>query len=76
MPKWGRDELAPSKLKLVNYYIANMGGDDALIGNHTCVTKSFKWTVKVAIHFAVETVLNSFTLYNKINPNKIRFSEF
>ena len=53
-----------------------MGGDDALIGNYTCVTKSFKWTVKVAIHFAVETVLNSFTLYNKINPNKIRFSEF
>ena len=75
MPKWGRDELAPSKLKLVNY-IANMGGDDALIGNCTCVPKSFKWTVKVAIHFAVETVLNSFILYNKINPNKIRFSEF
>ena len=52
--KRGQDELAPSKLKLVNDYNANMSGvyrNDALIGNHTCARKSFKWTVKVTIHY-------------------------
>ena len=79
MPKRERDELAPSKLKLVNDYNANMGGvdrDDALIDNYTCVRKSFKWTVKVTIHYNEEAVLNSFILYDKINPNKMRFKDF
>ena len=42
MPKQGRDELATSKLKLVNDYDADVGGvdrNDALIGNYTCVRK-------------------------------------
>ena len=79
MPKWGRDELAPSKLKLVNDYNTNMGGvdwNDVLLGNYTCVHKSFKWTVKVAIHYVEEAVLNSFILYDKINPNKMWFMNF
>ena len=73
MPKQGQDKVAPSKLKLINDYNANMGGVDwngALIGNYTCVGKSFKWTVKVAIHYVEEAVLSSFILYDKINPNK------
>ena len=67
MPKRGRDELTPSNLKLVNDYNANMGGVDrnnALISNYTCARKSFKWTVKVAIHYVEEAVLNSFILYD------------
>ena len=73
MPKQRQDEVAPSKLKLINDYNANMGGvdwNDVLIGNYTCVRKSFKWTVKVAIHCVEEAVLSSFILYDKINPNK------
>ena len=31
MPKRERDELAPSKLKLVNDYNANMGGVDEMM---------------------------------------------
>ena len=79
MPKRGRDELAASKLKLVNNYNTNMGGVDrnaALIANCTCVRKSFKWTVKVAMHYVEEAVLNSFILYDKINLNKMRFMNF
>ena len=52
-----------------------MGGvdqNDALIGHYTCVCKSFKWTVKVAIHYVEEAVLNSFILYD----NKMRFMNF
>ena len=73
MPKQGRDELASSKLNLVNDDNANVGAVDrnnALIGNYTCARKSFKWTVKVAIHYVEEAVLSSFILYDKINPNK------
>ena len=79
MPKRGRNEWAPSKLKLVNDYNANIGGvdpNDALIGNYTCIRKSCKWNVKVAIHFVEESVLNSFILYDKINPNKMRFMNY
>ena len=77
--KRGQDELATSKLKLVNDYNADMGGvdqNDALIGNYTCIRKSFKWTVKVAIHYVEHAVLNSFILYDKINPNKTCFMNF
>ena len=79
MPKQGRDELASSKLNLVNDYNANMGAvhrNNSLIGNYTCARKSFKWTVKVAIHYVEEAVLNSFILYDKINPNKMWFMNF
>ena len=56
-----------------------MGGvdrNDTLIGNYTWVCKSFKWTVKVAIHYVEEAVLNSFILFNKINPKKMWFLNF
>ena len=50
--------------------------NDALIVNYTWVRKSFKWTVKVAIHYIEEAVQNSFILYDKINPNKMWFMNF
>ena len=56
-----------------------MGGvdrNDTLIGNYRCIRKSFKWTVKVAIHNVEEAVMNSFILYDKINPHKMRFMDF
>ena len=45
-----------------------MGGVDcnsALIGNYMSVRKTYKWTIKVVIHFIEEAVLNTFILYNK-----------
>jgi len=48
-PKRGRGEVPPTKLSLINDYNKYMGGvdkNDALIGNYTCVSKTFKWRVK------------------------------
>lgn len=52
--KRGHDNLAPSKLEMVNNYNKYMGCLDhngALIANYTSVCESFKWTVKVAFYF-------------------------
>ena len=50
-----------------------MGGvdrNDALIGNYTCVRKTFKWAVKVVMHFIEEAVINAFILFDKTKPGK------
>ena len=52
--KRGPDNLAPSKLEMVNdynKYMAFMDHNGTLIANYTSVCKSFKWTVKVAFYF-------------------------
>ena len=46
---------------------------DALIGNYTSVSKSLKWTTKVAFHFIEKAILNAFMLFNKANLGKIQF---
>ena len=79
LPKTGRHELSPSKLSLVNYYNKYMEGvdrNDALIGNYTCVRKTFKWTVKVVMHFIEKVLLNAFILFDKTKPDKACFMNF
>ena len=78
-PKRGCDELAPSNLAMVNDYSKFMDGvnrNDALVGNYSCIRKTFKWTVKVAMHFIEEAVLNAYVLYDKINPGKCCFMNY
>ena len=56
-----------------------MGGvdrNDALISNFTSIRKTYKWTIKVVIHFIEEAVLNAFILYNKQFPGKMRFMNY
>ena len=75
-PKRGREDLSGSKLSLVNDCNKYMGGvdcNDALIGNYTSTRKTYKWTIKVVIHFIEEPVLNTFILYSKQFPGKMRF---
>ena len=50
--------------------------NDALIGNFSLVQKTHKWTVKVVMHFIEKAVLNSSSLYDKVNPGKLRFMQF
>ena len=74
--KRGRNGISASKLTLINDYNKNMSGadrNDALIGNYSSVRKTHKWTVKVVMHFIEEAMLNSFILYDKVNPGKLRF---
>ena len=75
-PKRGREDLSGSKLSLVNDCNKYMGGvdcNDALIGNYTSMRKTYKWTIKVVIHFIEEPVLNTFILYSKQFPGKMHF---
>ena len=61
MPQRGRKDLGTSKLSTVNDCNKYMGGvdrNDTLIGNNKCTGKTFKWTVKVVMHFIEEAVLN------------------
>ena len=74
-----RHSISVSKSTLVNDYNKNMGdvdGNDALIGNYSSVLKIHKWPVKVVMHFMEEAVLNSFILYDKANPGKLRYMQF
>ena len=64
-PISGLEDLGGSKLSLVNDYIKYMGSvdrNDALIGKYASVRKTYKWTIKVVIHFIKEAVLNAFIL--------------
>ena len=63
LPKRGRDELSPSKLALASNCNKFMGGvnqSDAFVSNSSHVKKTFKWSVKVVMHFIEEAVLNAF----------------
>ena len=77
--KRGTSGISASKLALVSNYSSKSMGvvdcKDALIGNCSLVQKTYKWTVKVVIHFIEEAVLNSFIFYDKVNPGKIRFMQ-
>ena len=79
LPKRGPDELAPPKLALVNDYNKFMDCDDRnnaniQVGNiRKTFRKTFRWTLKVLMHFVEEAVLNAYVLYDKINPGKCLF---
>ena len=78
-PARAQEDLGRSKLSLVNDYNKYMGGadrNDALNGNCTSVRKTYKWTIKVVIYFMEEAVLNTFILYNKQFPGKMRFMNY
>ena len=79
VPRRGRDEIAPSKLSLVNDYNKNMGGvdhNDALTSSYSSIRKTLKWTLKVVIHFIEKTVSNSYLLHDKVNPGQLRFMHY
>ena len=77
--KRGRGQLSPSKLSLVNDYNKYMGvvdRNEALIGNYTCVRKTFTRTVKVVMHFLEEAVPDAFISFDKNNAGKAHFMNF
>ena len=54
IPKMGRNEISPTKLSLINdciKYMESVDRNNAFIGNHASICKTFKWIVKVVMHF-------------------------
>ena len=50
-----------------------MGGvdkNDAMMGNYSCVRKSYEWITKVFFHYLEELLFNSFIIYQKSGGQK------
>ena len=46
------------KPKVIHDYNQKMGGvdkNDAIIGNYSCIRKSYQWYIKIFFHYLVET---------------------
>ena len=74
-----RNGLGPvQKPILIDDYNHHMGGvdkNDALVGNYSCVRKSYKWTTKIFMHYLEEAVFNSFMIHKKLG-GKLQFLDF
>ena len=58
------------KLKVIHDYNQKMDGvdkNDGMVGNYSCIRKTYNWTNKVFFHFLEEAIFNSFLLYSKNN---------
>ena len=66
------------RLKVIHDYNQKLGGadkNDAMVGNYSCIRKTYKWTTKIFFYFLEEAVFNLFLLYSKNNGKK-EFLEF
>ena len=55
-------------LKLFTAIIKKIGGvdkNDVMIGNYSCIRKTYKWYLKIFLHFLEEALYNSFIVYSK-----------
>ena len=44
--------------------------NDAMIGNYSCIRKSYNWYTKVFFHFLEEAIYNAFVIYDKVEEEK------
>ena len=61
------------KPTVIHDYNQKMGGvdkNDAMIGNYSCIRKSYKWYTKIFFHFLEEAVYNAFVIYDKVEEGK------
>jgi len=67
------------KEQLIIDYNNNMGfvdKNDQIVGQHTMVRKSHKWTTKIALHLIEEAIFNAHVIH-QFSPNKkMTFLEF
>ena len=62
------------KFKVIHDYNQKMGGvhkNDALIGNYSCIRKTYKWYINLFSHFLEEALYNDFIVYSKEGEKKI-----
>ena len=61
------------KPTVIHDYNQKMGGvdkNDAMVGNYSCIRKSYKWYSKIFFHFLEEAVYNAFVMYYKVEEGK------
>lgn len=66
------------KLHIIHDNNQKMDGvdkNDAVVGNYSCVRKSYKWTTKVFLHYLEEAMFNSYIIYKKTGGKK-RFLQY
>lgn len=77
--KRDRDGNPIMKEQLIIDYNINMGfvdKNDQIVGQHTMVRKSQKWTTKVAFHLIEEAIFNAYVIYQDSPQKKMTFLDF
>ena len=67
---WREDNII-QKTKVIDNYNQKMGGvdkNDAIIGNYSCIHKSYKWYIKIFFHYLEEAIFNAFIIYKNYLP--------
>ena len=75
--KSGRHGRLVKMLRLIIYYNKHMGSvgkNDAMVENHSCVRKSYKWKTKAFFYFIEKVAFNSFILYEKRDGKSVSYS--
>ena len=48
-----------------------MDKNDVMIGNYSCIRKTYKWHLKIFFHFLEQAFYNCFVVYSKEGEKKI-----
>ena len=67
---WREDNII-QKPKVIDDYNQKMRGVDkneAIIGNYSCIRKSYKWYIKIFFDCLEEAVFNAFIIYKNYHP--------
>ena len=62
------------KPKVIHDYNQKMGAvdrNDAMIGNYSCIKKTYKWYLRIFFHFLEEALYKAFVVYSKEGEKKI-----
>ena len=62
----------PNSLTLFTILIKKLEGvykNHAIIGNYSCIRKTYKLYTKSLLYFLEETLCNAFIIYSKVNEN-------
>ena len=66
----GESIMKPKAIHDCNQKMGGVDKNDAMIGNYSCIRKTYKWYTKVFYHFLEEGIFNAFIIYKKNAPNR------
>ena len=59
----GRKDNIIQKPKVIDDYMGGVDKNGAIIGNYSCIRKSYKWYINTFFHYLEEVVFNVFIIY-------------